>query len=32
MQASTLMDSKAYAERSFGALRESWCVRCAQAG
>jgi protein O-GlcNAc transferase len=32
MQASALMDSKAYAERFFGALRERWRVRCAQAG
>jgi predicted O-linked N-acetylglucosamine transferase (SPINDLY family) len=32
MQASSLMDSKAYAARFFGALRESWRVRCAQAG
>ena len=32
MQASALMDSKAYAARFFGALRESWRVRCEQAG
>ena len=30
MQSSPLMDTAAYAERFFGALRESWRVRCKQ--